>query len=161
MLVAEQQCTRQEETATSYIKAPNNQPKKKGLQRLIGLIGVNLVILICSNLVIHGLLLQQNYQGKALGDQIKELDRQLLETQMEISSLGSFERIQEVAVTRLGMQLPERHIVRPLVKNVLRDSESESALIRRVFKPVNYQNNLWSEVVAWLSSLGATMAQEH
>ncbi len=159
MLVAKQHCTHEEETATGYIEAPKKQ-RRKGFRRLIGLVLINLVILVCVNLLVHGMLLQQNYQSKALEKQIKELDRQLLEMQMEVSGLGSFERIQEVAVTKLGMQLPDNYDNYSIHKKTTRPYKVEAIASKNVSRTIYYENNLWSQAVAWLSSLGATMAKD-
>lgn len=114
---------------------------------LFKMVGV-LLGLILINSVIQALVVEKNHQIVVQREAIQALDRELNKLQIEIAGLTSYERIQKLAKTELGMKLASpgdyrRIAAVPSVNQM--DSDS-------------YQKNIWSRVAAWIGGAGETMA---
>ncbi len=114
---------------------------------LIKIVGV-LIGLIFLNSVIQALVVEKNHQILVQRGEIQALDRELNKIQIEIAGLNSYERIQKLAKTELGMKLasPEdyrRIAVAPSAKRT---------------EPGSYRKNILSRVAAWVGGVGETLA---
>ncbi len=114
---------------------------------LLKMAGV-LIGLVFLNSVIQMLVVQKNYQINLQRDEIQALDRELNKTQVEIASLTSYDRIQHLAKTELGMKLAtprdyRRIAAAPSVDHAL---------------PRSYQQGIWSKLTAWVGGVGETLA---
>lgn len=134
-----------------------NQKTRTGLEKktrlrwkrtvLIKIVGV-IIGLVFLNSVIQALVVEKNYQITVQREQIQALDRELNKIQIEIAGLTSYERIQNLAKTELGMKLASPEDYRRIA---VAPSDNQTA-------PHSYQKNIWRRVAAWIGSAGETMA---
>ena len=104
--------------------------------------------LIFLNSVIQALVVQKSHEITVQRNEIQALDRELNKLQIEIAGLTSYDRIQNLAKTELGMKLaaPSDYRRVAAVPSVDR------------MAPDSYRQSLWSKVAAWVGGAGETMA---
>jgi cell division protein FtsL len=107
-----------------------------------------LVGLVFMNSVIQALVVQKNYQITVQRNEIQALDRELNKLQIEIADLTSYDRIQNLAKTELGMKLASPGDYRRIAAVPSVDRTA----------PDSYRKNLWSRVATWVGGAGKTMA---
>jgi len=117
--------------------------KRAALIKIVGVI-IGLVFL---NSVIQALVVEKNYQVAVRRNQIQALDRELNKIQIEIAGLTSYERIQNLATTELGMKLASPRDYRRIAVAPANRTE-----------PHSYRKNIWNRVAAWVGSAGETLA---
>lgn len=109
---------------------------------------VVLIGLVFLNSVIQALLVQKNHEITVRRDEIRALDRELNKLQIEIAGLTSYDRIQHLAKTELGMKLAASGDYRRIAAAPWVDRTA----------PDSYRQSLWSRVAAWVGGAGETMA---
>lgn len=118
--------------------------KRPPLFKIVGVF----IGLIFLNSVIQALVVEKNYQIANQRDEIQVLDRELNKIQIEIAGLTSYDRIQKLAKTELGMKLASPGDYRRIAAvPSLNQMDSNS-----------YQKNIWSRVAAWIGGAGETLA---
>lgn len=114
---------------------------------LIKTVGV-IIGLVFLNSVIQTLVVQKNYQIATQRNEIQALDRELSKIQVEIAGLTSYERIQHLAKTELGMKLATPGDYRRIAA-----VPSQDRTLSR-----SYQQSIWSRLTAWVGGVGETLA---
>lgn len=109
------------------------------------LVFVGLVFL---NSLIQALVVQKNYEITVQRNEIQALDREINKLQIEIAGLTSYDRIQNLAKTELGMKLATLEDYRRITAVPSVDRTA----------PDSYRQGLWSRVAAWVGGAGETMA---
>lgn len=104
--------------------------------------------LVFLNSVIQALVIEKNYQIAVQCDQIQALDREINKIQIEIAGLNSYERIQKLAKTELGMKLASPGDYRRIAV--------DSSLNRTV--PRSDRKNIWNRLAVWVGGSGETLA---
>jgi cell division protein FtsL len=104
--------------------------------------------LVFLNSVIQALVVQKNHEITVQRNEIQALDRELNKLQIEIASLASYDRIQNLAKTKLGMKLATPEDYRRIAAVPSVDHTT----------PDSYRQSLWSRVAAWVAGAGETMA---
>ncbi|MGE5607482.1 MAG: hypothetical protein ACM3YE_17555 [Bacteroidota bacterium] len=143
--------------AEKYSMEKLNQKTRIGIEKktrlrwkrtaLIKIVGV-VIGLVFLNSVIQALVVEKNYQITVQQGKIQALDRELNKIQIEIAGLNSYERIQNLAKTELGMKLASPGDYRRIA---VAPSVNQTA-------PRSYEKNIWSRVAAWVGSAGETLA---
>lgn len=107
-----------------------------------------LVGLVFTNSIIQALVIQKNYQIAVQRNEIQALDRELNKLQIEIADLTSYDRIQNLAKTELGMKLASPEDFRRIAAVPSVDRTA----------PDSYRKTLWSRLATWVGGAGKTMA---
>ena len=118
--------------------------KQTALTRITAVV-IGLVFL---NSVIQALVVEKNYQIAVQYGQIQALDRELNKLQVEIASLNSYERIQKLAKTELGMKLASSGDYRRIAVVPSLDQTM----------PRSDRKTIWNRVAAWVGGSGETLA---
>lgn len=79
----------------------------------------------------YALVIKSHYQVVALRDRARVLDRERAVMQLQIQSLSSLERVEKVAVTRLGMLPPVHRQVLDLRKIQSAEQVSSGAMAKK------------------------------
>lgn len=133
-----------QKTRTGWEKKTRLRWKRTALIKIVGVF-IGLVFL---NSVIQALVVEKNHQITVQRKQIQALDRELNKIQIEIAGLTSYERIQKLAKTELGMKLASPEDYRRIAV-----APSNNQIV-----PNSYEKNIWRRVAAWVGSAGETMA---
>lgn len=129
-------------TTVRVTKKTRIQWKNAVLIKTVGVI-IGLVFL---NSVIQTLVVQKNYQIATQRNEIQALDRELSKIQVEIAGLTSYERIQHLAKTELGMKLATPGDYRRI------------AAVPTIDRTLPHQQSVWSRLTAWVGGVGETLA---
>lgn len=106
---------------------------------------VVLVGLVFFNSIIQALVVQKNYQITLQRNEIQVLDRELNKIQVEIAGLTSYERIQFLAKSELGMKLATPGDYRRI---------AAAPSVDRVLP----KQSIWGRFTAWVGGAGETLA---
>lgn len=102
MLLAEKLPLNQYEIGTTINKT--NPRRVKRLQGKLVLVLGLLLLTVIGNIIVQGLVIQQNQKIQFWQKKIDEKQRELGKLRIEIAGLESFERIQKIAQDELGMR---------------------------------------------------------
>ncbi len=114
---------------------------------LVKICGV-LIGLVFLNSIIQALVVQKNYQIVAKSKEIQSLDRELNKIQIEMAGLTSYDRIQYLAKTELGMKLATPRDYRRIAAVSSIDQTTSSS----------YQQGVWGRFAGWVGGVGRTLA---
>jgi cell division protein FtsL len=124
-------------------------PRRKGFLKW----WISLFVLMAINLIVQSLVIKLDYDSGRWQEQIRIQEREVLKTRLEIATLGSLDRIRDVAENRLGMRLA---------------GPNDYQCIALAPPPKPYQpiakvpaetGDLWVQVKSWLGGLGTVAAQ--
>jgi cell division protein FtsL len=137
-------------TGTSKSPLPNRRQQMKKISRILGV----LLCLIAVNMIFQALVVQQNNQIKVWQVKIRDLEREKIQLRVEMAYLESFDRIQYVAQTKLGMRAPGSRDFRCIAA-----APVERPRLYTKTQPSSKTNRPWGKVTTWLGGMGKTMAQ--
>ncbi len=104
--------------------------------------------LVFLNSVIQALVVQKNHEIIVRRNEIQALDRELNKMQIEIAGLTSYDRIQNLAKSELGMKLATPGDYRRI---------AAAPSVKRT-EPQSYQENIWEQAADWAGGAGETLA---
>lgn len=145
MLVAERYSVEKPQlnTGAGITKKVRIRCKKGVLSKTV----VILVGLIFLNSLIQSIVVKKNHEITVQRQEIQTLNRELNKLQIEIAGLSSYDRIQTLAKTKLGMKLASPGDYRRIAAAPSVNQE-----------PRSYENNIWKKVAAWAGEAGETLA---
>lgn len=128
----------------------------KSLTQLIKIL-IIVLLLAVFNSFLQVLVIFINQEIQKYQSQIEILEKEISRTKVEMASLESFERIQTIALNKLGMRAAnydDYHWVEamPMV------SESVSSIPDQA-SPEIVEADLWEQLSRWIGNIGKTMAQ--
>ena len=128
----------------------------KSLTQLIKLLIIFLLLAVF-NSFLQVFVIFINQEIQKYQSQIEILEKEISRTKVEMASLESFERIQTIALNKLGMRAAntdDYHWVEamPVV------SESISSIPDQA-SPEIVEADLWEQLSRWIGNIGKTMAQ--
>ena len=128
----------------------------KSLTQLIKILIIVLLLAVL-NSFLQVFVIFINQEIQKYQSQIKILEKEISRTKVEMASLESFERIQTIALNKLGMRAAnsdDYHWVEamPVV------SESLSSIPDQA-SPEIVEADLWEQLSRWIGNIGKTMAQ--
>lgn len=155
MLLAEKLTLNDDETVVTAQKpTPHSYRRLQGKMMLIlGLLFAS----ILGNMIVQGLVIQQNQRIQVWQKKIDEKQRELVKLRMEIADLDSFDRIQKIAQNELGMREagPQDY---NLIKSVPGNHDQLTPPTRYLAE-VPEQTGLWATISSWFGEIGKTMAK--
>ncbi len=122
-------------------------------------VGVCLMLLISINLILQAGVLQQHYQVIAMQNMLADVDRQILQTKLEIASLDSIKGVYSRAQEKLQMKVAQDNdyqyvVTDKSVQEISRDQKpvavSESAAQPKV--------SFWKQVANFLGKSQTALA---
>ncbi|NLY74035.1 MAG: hypothetical protein GX075_01880 [Firmicutes bacterium] len=146
MLVAERSPT----VNSGFNTGAENRKKPRKCWKRAFLIktAASLIGLVFLNSLIQALVIQKNYEITRERSAIQALERELTKIRVEIAGLTSYDRIQHLAQTELGMKLASPGDYHRIVAAPVFDRNL----------PRTYNESLWSKFTAWLEGEGKTLA---
>ncbi|MGE5604906.1 MAG: hypothetical protein ACM3YE_04350 [Bacteroidota bacterium] len=128
----------------------------KSLTQLIKILIIVLLLAVL-NSFLQVFVIFINQEIQKYQSQIEILEKEISRTKVEMASLESFERIQTIALNKLGMRAAnsdDYHWVEamPVV------SESLSSIPDQA-SPEIVEADLWEQLSRWIGNIGKTMAQ--
>lgn len=126
---------------------------KSTLTRLIKIF-IFLAVLAVFNSFLQVFVIFQNQEIKQLQSEIKLLEKDISRTKVEIASLGSFDRIQTIALNELGMRAANTDDYKWIEALPVVDISD-----RKVDSQDIAEANLWGRMYSWVEDIGKTMAQ--
>jgi cell division protein FtsL len=153
MLLAEERSLAYQDssvTGTHKIALPKRRLQLKKISRIMGF----LLCLMVANVIFQSLVVQQNNQIKVWQAKIRDLERESIQLRVEMAYLESFDRIQYLAQTELGMRVPGSRDFRRIAAVPV-----EKPRLYTQTQPSSKANRPWGKVTSWLGGIGKTMAQ--
>lgn len=133
-------------------KNQQQRKRKVNFNRLIKVGGMVFCLLII-NILIQALVIQKNYQARALESQIRDVNREMVEVRMDIANLESLDRIKMIAQNDLGMREAGSSDYRCIA--VANTGFTDGTQGYQTAK----SKTLWAKVSSWFGGMGATMAK--
>lgn len=157
MVLAEQLSMADYQYEQRYERRLTQQPRKKS--RLMLKLICGLFVLMLINIIVQAMVVQTNHQINTWKNMIREQEREMIQLRVEIAALESFERIQLIAQTELGMKMagPDDYKFIAAVPSMKKSVPSASYLAKSEVR----QNsaNLLAKLNNWLGGFGRTMAK--
>lgn len=150
VLVEKREFNQSFETETT--KNQQQRKRKVNFNRLIKVGGIVFCLLVF-NILIQALVIQKNYEARALEAQIRDVNREMVEVRMDIANLESLDRIKMIAQNDLGMREAGSSDYRCIA--VANASVAEGP---QGFQTVK-SKTLWTKVSSWFGGMGTTMAK--
>lgn len=154
MLVAEERSFIGAITAPSGAGKISYSSRRAQFKLLTRILGILLSFMLI-NLIFQALVVQQNHQIRTWQAKINDLQRETIELRIEIAKLESFDRIQTLAQTRLGMRTPGPQEYRCIAAAPVEHPQ----LYSQTGRPTSETNNPWEKLSNWIGGIGETLAQ--